>query len=127
MSAVSTPPIQPLDPPPVFPETPFGYQPCQFEDGPAPCYWDGGTMGNGQGDSYVIHADGTVEYTLIPPIDIEPGEPAVPVPANPGPSPNGPDMLADTGPAEVGLLLLAAVVLTVVGAVLRLRRPAFTM
>lgn len=27
---------------------------CAHEDGPAPCYWDAGTRGNGVGVSYVL-------------------------------------------------------------------------
>lgn len=32
--------------------------PCAYEDGsggPVPCYWDGSSMGNGIGDSYIVH------------------------------------------------------------------------
>lgn len=37
--------------------------PCDFEDGPGPCYWDAEHRGNGLGDSFVIDADGNVTYT----------------------------------------------------------------
>lgn len=39
-----------------------GYPPCAQEDSPGPCYWDAERMGNGQGQSFVVHADQTVEY-----------------------------------------------------------------
>jgi len=32
--------------------------PCQFEDGPGPCYWDATTQGNHQGRSYWIDRHG---------------------------------------------------------------------
>lgn len=34
--------------------------PCLYEDGPAPCYWDASTMGNGVGQSFVLLEDETL-------------------------------------------------------------------
>lgn len=81
----------------------YGYAPCEFEDSPGPCYWDASTMGNGIGNSFVVHADGSVEYIEYPP--------ALPL--------DGADTLAETGPLEVGILLTLGAVLMVVGFVLR--------
>lgn len=39
----------------------FGYGPCEFEDSNG-CFWDAAARGNGQGDSFVVHPDGTVIY-----------------------------------------------------------------
>lgn len=36
--------------------------PCQNEDGPGRCVWDGRHMGNGTGSSYVVHRDETINY-----------------------------------------------------------------
>ena len=36
--------------------------PCQYEDGPGPCIWNAKTRGNGKGQSFIIHADGTITY-----------------------------------------------------------------
>lgn len=36
--------------------------PCQYEDGPGRCVWDARHMGNGEGDSFVMHKDGSVNY-----------------------------------------------------------------
>jgi hypothetical protein len=41
----------------------YGYAPCATEDDAGPCYWDAQTMGNGGGESYVVHAGGIVEYS----------------------------------------------------------------
>ena len=35
-------------------------QPCAFEDGPGPCYWDASVRGNGQGQSFWIDSEGGV-------------------------------------------------------------------
>ena len=40
----------------------LGYQPCENEDGPGPCYWDAQVRGNGEGRSYVIDSLGGVIY-----------------------------------------------------------------
>ena len=32
--------------------------PCAAEDGPAPCYWDAQTQGNGQGTSALVLNEG---------------------------------------------------------------------
>jgi hypothetical protein len=38
-----------------------GMKPCDEDDGqPAPCYWDAGGMGNGQGTSFYTTPDGAV-------------------------------------------------------------------
>lgn len=44
--------------PPVSATTP----PCEDEDSPGPCRWDAHTMGNGQGESFTVDADGRVTY-----------------------------------------------------------------
>jgi hypothetical protein len=31
--------------------------PCEFEDGPGPCFWDGDTRGNRTGLSFIVTAD----------------------------------------------------------------------
>lgn len=33
------------------------FPPCTAEDGPAPCYWDAATQGNGLGTSVLIWED----------------------------------------------------------------------
>lgn len=38
------------------------YPPCATEDSPGPCYWDAQKQGNGQGRSFLVHANGTVTY-----------------------------------------------------------------
>lgn len=38
-----------------------GYAPCQFEDSFG-CYWDADTMGNGQGVSFVVDANGNYTF-----------------------------------------------------------------
>lgn len=38
------------------------YLPCATEDAPGPCYWDAQIMGNGEGRSFLVHEDGTVQY-----------------------------------------------------------------
>ncbi|QFG25415.1 hypothetical protein [Actinomadura sp. WMMB 499] len=38
------------------------YPPCVTEDSPGPCYWDAEIQGNGEGRSFLVHADGTVQY-----------------------------------------------------------------
>jgi len=40
-----------------------GVPACQQEDGPGPCFWDAGTSGNGQGDSFYLDAAGRFYYT----------------------------------------------------------------
>lgn len=43
---------------------PVTYPPCVTEDQTSPaCYWDADTRSNGQGHSFLVHEDGTVEYT----------------------------------------------------------------
>lgn len=47
------------------PDGTWRVMPCTFEDGSdstLPCYWDGATMGNGVGDSYIVNADETITY-----------------------------------------------------------------
>jgi hypothetical protein len=41
---------------------PTALPPCANEDGPGPCFWDAGTMGNGHGDSFTIDANGVIHY-----------------------------------------------------------------
>lgn len=36
--------------------------PCPTEDSVS-CYWDASTRGNGEGRSFIAHADGSVTYT----------------------------------------------------------------
>lgn len=38
------------------------YPPCATEDAPGPCYWDAQVQGNGEGRSFLVHANGTVQY-----------------------------------------------------------------
>lgn len=37
-------------------------QPCEAEDGPGPCYWDGSQRGNGKGRTYWISPNQEVHY-----------------------------------------------------------------
>lgn len=43
---------------------PIIYQatPCAAEDGPGPCVWDAKHMGNGEGKSYRLRANGDTKY-----------------------------------------------------------------
>lgn len=36
--------------------------PCEYEDGPGPCFWDGGSQGNGQGLSFWIDCHQFTHY-----------------------------------------------------------------
>jgi len=95
----------------------YGYAPCEYEDSPGPCYWDASTMGNGVGQSYVVHADGTVEYgnAYYPPGWSIPTEP-LPAPLSLTTQPVTYDELAYTGSEDVLTgLLLAGVVLIAAG------------
>lgn len=38
------------------------YPACPVEDSPGPCYWDATVSGNGLGNSFLVHADQSVEY-----------------------------------------------------------------
>ena len=39
-----------------------GYHPCPVEDAPGPCWWDAGSSGNGQGQSFYVTRDQRVVY-----------------------------------------------------------------
>lgn len=39
-----------------------GYAPCATEDAAGPCFWDASEQGNGQGQDFIVHFDGGVEY-----------------------------------------------------------------
>lgn len=41
-------------------------KPCATEDAPGPCRWDADVQGNGTGQSFTVHPDGTVEYDAAP-------------------------------------------------------------
>lgn len=40
------------------------YPPCVTEDSSGPCFWNADTRGNGEGLSFFVEADGTVNYIV---------------------------------------------------------------